>query len=114
MFFLKAVNVIQILLASFCKHFIGSLIKKSFLKINITSIKPSSNQMGVNLQNHKNIVSAIPLSFSIKNNETNINGPIFCKIIMFCFFFKSHIEAYAHIGPVVDYPKQFIVYWRET
>ena len=48
-FFLKAVNVIQILFASLCKHLIGSFILKfSFRKINInlnkTVFKPDVGQ----------------------------------------------------------------------
>ena len=73
--FLKAVNVKQILFASFSKHFIGSFIVEiSFRKINLilAPIKLFSNQIGINLQNHKNIVSAEPFFFSVKrNNETN-------------------------------------------
>ena len=82
--FLKSVNVKQILFASFCQHFIGSFILEiSFQKISINVNKTFFKPDGVNLQNHKNIVSAIPVSFSIKrSSETKINGPIASQIIM--------------------------------
>ena len=72
-------------------HFESILSELSFKKfilersifLNKTAFKPD----GVNLQNHKIIVSAKPLSFSIKRkNERKINGPITSQITMsWCF-----------------------------
>ena len=59
------------------------------------------------MQNHKNIMSAVPVYFSLKrSNETKINGPMTCQIIMLCcVFFLSRIELYTRLGPVLNYPK---------
>ena len=50
--------------------------------------------MVVKLQNHKNTVFAIPLSFSIKESNEMKSLSAFIKK-------KSHIEPYRHVGPVV-------------
>ena len=51
----------------------------------------------------KIIVSAIPISFSIKrSNDTKINNLSNNHVLI---FFLSYIESYMRIGPVVDYPK---------
>ena len=62
--FLKALNVIQTLLATFCQHFIEFFILEFFFfeKIILSLINLSSNQMGVNLQNHKKCLSYCSLS----------------------------------------------------
>ena len=62
--FLKAVNVIQVLFATFCKHFIGCFILISFGKVNIDLNKYVFKPDGGHFAKSQKVVSEIPLSKS--------------------------------------------------